>query len=569
MDRQSWLPANEWQLTYTIQIPIVRFAWSEFAVRFVPEKSGAVTLSLRGPWEEVAPGSGNIYKQEVLWDALQTTGTANLNGSFEMISGGVITGWSGGVSQTSSASAPAVEGQRMARTWHDGSMSRNLNVSAGVPVVLQFFARACVPPSFSDMKPISDRHTPAHQTALKFMRGVNFGNSLELPPDTASRLTYTSKDFAQARMEGFDHVRVPVAWQHYTGPAPSHTISASIFPQVDFMATNALAQGLGVIVDVHNFDEFFLDPPAFTNQLYAIWRQVAAHYADAPPTLVFEILNEPRDPTTTTMMNPIFAEAIRQIRATNPQRTLFIGTGAFNGISELNNLILPDNDSNLIATVHTYDPFLFTHQGLSWAGTDAAALPGVVFPGPPPKPLVPKATLNEWAANWLKDYNTLPTEKNPSSPAIFRERFQFIRRWSDYYGRPVHVGEFGAFETVDPQSRLNYYREKRRALDEFGLGWAIWDWKAGFHYWKDEAPDPPGLRHSLFPAPELRSRGKGSVELDGAIGKRFLIERLLPLKSPLAWEPISTQVLSAPKLEYTDANAAQNAAAFYRVQWVK
>jgi hypothetical protein len=177
--------------------------------------------------------------------------------------------------------------------------------------------------------------------------------------------------------------------------------------------------------------------------------------------------------------------------------------------------------------------------------------------------------LNEWAANWVRDYNTLPTAQNPSSPAAFRGRFDFIRKWSDYYGRPVHVGEFGAFETVDAESRRNYYREKRRALDEFGLGWAIWDWKAGFHYWKDGAPDPPGLRDSLFPAPSLQSTNKGRLEIEAAVGKQIVIERLSELTPPVNWQPIATQVLSAPKFDFADPDANLNGSAFYRVRWVK
>ena len=31
------------------------------------------------------------------------------------------------------------------------------------------------------------------------------------------------------RAEGFDHVRVPVGWQFYTGPAPDFTFSPEIF----------------------------------------------------------------------------------------------------------------------------------------------------------------------------------------------------------------------------------------------------------------------------------------------------------------------------------------------------
>jgi endoglucanase len=563
MDRQMWLPAAEWPRTYTINLPIARFAWNKFAVQFIPAKSGSVQLSFMGPWDEVTAGSGNIYKQEVLWDALQVTGTTISNGSFETVSGGVISGWSGGVSQTGTAAVPAVDGSRMARTWHNGAMSRDFNVTAGVPVTLQFFARAVIPAGFTDMQPLLSRDTPAHRAARLFMRGVSFGNYLEAPPNWGT-IVYTANDFALARSEGFDHVRLPVAWHHYTGPAPAYTLSNSIYAKVDFLVTNALNHGLAAIVNLHNFDDS--DPPAFTNKFYAIWRQVTAHYTNAPPAVALELLNEPT--ATTAVVNPIYAEALRQIRLISPSRTVFVAPGLLDSITELNLLLLPDGDSNLVATVHNYEPILFTHQGAGWMGDDFATV-GVQFPGPPVVPLAPAAGVGDWVTNWFNDYNTLPTDRNPSSPAVFRGRLQMAKQWADYFGRPVHVGEFGVFIQADAQSRVNFYREMRATADECGLGWAIWDWKAEFHYFKNNQPDPPGMREALFPPPRLRSPDRGLIEFDGAIGKTCVVERTWSLLPPVPWQAVSTQVLAAPVFSYKDSGAGTTGAAFYRVRWLK
>ena len=206
-------------------------------------------------------------------------------------------------------------------------------------------------------------------------------------------------------------------------------------------------------------------------------------------------------------MNPIYAEAVRQIRLTNPTRTIFIGTGAFNGVAELIHLILPDSDINLIATVHTYDPFLFTHQGLPWAGADVATTP-IQFPGPPAFPVIPAAGLSPWASNWLDGYNALPPDRNPCGPA-------------------------------------------------------------GFHYLANGAPDPTGLREALFPRPVLQRPAVGVVQFDAAIGKVYVIERAWGLSLPLSWTPISTQSLATPKFSFTDGGSGEHPAAFYRVKWVK
>lgn len=356
-----------------------------------------------------------------------------------------------------------------------------------------------VPANPPAMKRLLDHHSPAYRAARKFMHGVNLGNYLEVPPGEHWRITFSANELAIMRAQGFDHVRVPVAWQYYTGPAPDFTLSPKIFARVDYVVTNALAEHLAVIINVHHFDAFMKDPAGQTDKLLAIWRQVAAHYAKSPNTLAFELLNEPAGAATTQVMNPIYARAIAEIRRSNPRRTLFVEPGKWGSIEELKNLVLPP-DNNLIVSVHCYDPFYFTHQGATWAGPDTKVT-GIQFPGPPARPLVPDPhlKLNPWVRNWIHRYNTLPTDENPCSPLAFEGKLKLAREWSDYYGRPVQVGEFGCYTKADPASRARFYAAFRRACQRQHLGWTIWDWSAGFRYWDKQQNRPmPGMHAALF-----------------------------------------------------------------------
>ena len=354
---------------------------------------------------------------------------------------------------------------------------------------------------FPEMKRIPRLNTPAHLAARGFMRGANIANYLEVPPAEHWNSPHTVEDLKLIRAQGFDHIRLPVGWHHYCGPAPDFKLSEDIFAKSDQMVTNASALGLNVIINLHHFNEFTTDPAANTAWFEAIWRQVAAHYAAAPPGVAFELLNEPKDAATTVVLNPIFAETIREIRKTNPRRTIFVGPGLWNSPGELVNLRLPDNDDNIIVTLHCYEPMLFTHQGADWAGPDQRVT-GVVFPGPPKVPLVPDPSLDlkPWVRNWLREYNTLPAASNPSGPHAFLGKIQQAKAWSEKCGRPVHFGEFGAFTKADQTSRAHYYAAFRQALDAAGIGWAIWDWKSGFNYWDPKTHRPlPGMREALFP----------------------------------------------------------------------
>jgi endoglucanase len=568
--RQTWIAPGDQPRSFTVNFTIAHFAWTEAAFRFTPASNGTVALTVMGPWEQSA-GGGPIFRQEVLWDACSATNTTLNNGSFELVSGGVPVGWTRPYGDATVITGPPepVDGARFARTWHDGPLRYTLSVTGGVPVTLRFFARAQVPPDFIDMPRITHTNTPAHVMARAFMRGVNLGNYLEAPPGQNWGAQYSTNDFVYIRDEGFDHVRIPAAWHHHTGPAPDYVISNSFFAKVDFLVTNALQRGLTAMINIHHFDDFTTSPDAYTNKFYAIWRQIAAHYSNSPPQLAFELINEPIAAATTARLNPIYAEVIRQIRLSNPERIIFVGPGEWNSINELGSLRLPETDTNLIVTVHCYDPFLFTHQGATWAGNDPRTV-GVIFPGPPATPLAPASGISSWATNWIESYNTLPTEGNPSSGVSFKAKIAFAKQWSDYYGRPVHVGEFGAYSMADTNSRARFYHEIRSVMDTLGLGWAMWDWKAGFRYWEDGPKRPaPGMREAMFPPVKLNSTAPGRIELHEAIGKTFLIERAWFLEAPAIWSPIQTQTLHSTEWVYPDPAATASNAAFYRALWLK
>jgi endoglucanase len=290
--------------------------------------------------------------------------------------------------------------------------------------------------------------------------------------------------------------------------------------------------------------------------------------------VAFELINEPfgsaATNATTANLNRVYVEAIRRIRLTNPTRTIFVAPGDYNGMDELENVMLPDNESNVIVTVHCYQPFYFTHQGAEWTGPDTTTT-NVVFPGPPATPITlkPPAT-NAWVVSWFNDYNTLPAEYNPSSTRAFIFKMQRMRQWADYFGRPVYVGEFGCYAKFTPkQSRLNYYQAVRKVMDEQGLGWATWDWKSGFNYINrlTYQPDPPGMKDAMFPPIQLRATRQGTIESDAAAGKNFVVERRLTLSPTNGWQPVATQTLASPKFLYQDPGTNQNKTGFYRVKW--
>src|SRR5688572_5805022 len=75
--------------------------------------------------------------------------------------------------------------------------------------------------------------SPAEAALKNFRRGANLGNYLEAPPNHDWGAKYSEKDFANIKNEGFDHVRLPIAWHHFSGPSPDFKLDAGIFSKVD------------------------------------------------------------------------------------------------------------------------------------------------------------------------------------------------------------------------------------------------------------------------------------------------------------------------------------------------
>ena len=310
-----------------------------------------------------------------------------------------------------------------------------------------------------------------------FSRGINLGNCLDAPQEGAWGTRISEKHFEMAKQAGFDHVRLPVRFTtpERSDPNPPHTIRPEFFARVDWALDRAAAHGLSIILDLHHFEEIHKQPQAQKARLYALWRQISEHYAARPPQVAFEILNEPNGALEPALVNEITAEALRIIREKNPTRIVFANCYFWANAERLHELVLPANDPNVVAQFHMYQPILFTHQGAPWMDPHFHTL-GVIFPGPPATPVTPvSAATPSWVLDWFRAYNTQPLAQNPGGPRAVFEHFDHAARYVKATGKRVYLGEFGAIDGADSQSRANYLWLVRTEAERRGIGWALWD----------------------------------------------------------------------------------------------
>jgi len=295
-------------------------------------------------------------------------------------------------------------------------------------------------------------------------RGVNVLGYDPLWKDPAKG-RFQMRHFKTIKDGGFNTVRLNLhAFEHMDA---DNRLDPAWLKTLDQVVDAALAQKLTVILDEHDFNVCGEDPAACKPKLVAFWKQIGEHYRDAPDQVVFELLNEPCKGLTDEVWNAWVAELLPVVRATNPTRNVVVGPAFWNNISHLDQLKLPEGDRHLIATVHYYLPMGFTHQGASW------------------NPATP-----ETGVTWGTD----------AERQRMKADFDGVQAWAKAHGRPMLLGEFGAYDKGDMTSRAAYTAAAAREAEARGWAWAYWQFDSDFIAYdigKDAWVEP--IRKALVP----------------------------------------------------------------------
>ena len=310
----------------------------------------------------------------------------------------------------------------------------------------------------------ADKPLSAAEQTAQMKRGVNIIGYDPLWRD-ATQARFKPRHMKIIKDGGFDAVRMVLGAFRFMNDKDE--LPASWFATLDGLVNEALAQKLTVILDEHDFGFCGKDPTTCRTKLRAFWTQVADHYKDAPPQVVFEILNEPNG-AMDAVWNDVHPEMLAVIRKSNPTRNVIIGPPFWNNVSWIDRLKLPANDRHIIVTVHYYLPMSFTHQGARWT------------------PEYEKVTGVTWGT--------------PAEYAAIDTDFDAVQAWAKKNDRPILLGEFGAYDKGPMESRVKYIAAVTRAAEKRGWAWSYWQFDSDFIVYdidKDKWVDP--IYRALMP----------------------------------------------------------------------
>ena len=288
-----------------------------------------------------------------------------------------------------------------------------------------------------------------------------------------------TEDIALIKSMGFDHVRLSVNPQPMMADHRPEEISAEYLGYLDSAVKMILDHGLAVVIDLHPESDFkarLAKDDTFVQEFSDFWRALARHYSGWDRDRVFfEILNEP-ELSDRYRWYGVQAKLAAAIREGAPQQTI-IATGARWSDDDELVFIEPLRDPDVIYNFHFYQPHIFTHQGATWGTYFWHWVKGLHYPSSPESAAktaagVPDAVDRLAVIRYGQDH---------WDAARIDAEVSQVADWAGKRGVSVVCNEFGVYRAnADPHDREAWIHDVRAALEQHGMGWAMWDYSGSF-----------------------------------------------------------------------------------------
>jgi endoglucanase len=314
---------------------------------------------------------------------------------------------------------------------------------------------------------------------FKIFKGTNIAHWLSQSDKRGAERDsfFQEKDVIMIKNLGFDHLRLPIdEEQMWDASGTRHEDAFKLMTNcLDWCAKHQLK----VIVDMHILRSHYfnaLKKPLFNDpkeqeKFYWLWADLSSVLKKYPVSdVAYELMNEPvaGDPEK---WNDLAANAIKSIRALEPERMIVLGSNLWQSAKTFDVLKVP-NDKFIILSFHFYEPFFLTHHHASWTNLKDYTGP-VHYPGEliskaeydslpeVQKPFAKEFVGKVWNIEALEDFMKLPIQKGKD------------------LGLQVYCGEYGVIDGAPVEDKLRWYNDMITVFNKHNIASANWNYKSG------------------------------------------------------------------------------------------
>ncbi len=340
--------------------------------------------------------------------------------------------------------------------------------------------------------------TELQKKAMKYLnKGVSFTNWLEENRKFDGTFKVGKNDIKILSENGFKAIRLPIDLDKYalnrdefvkdaTEKTALKIDSDTLFTVLDSFVEWTREYNMSLTIDYHEYDNSY-NATSASNKRYQVmmaevWKAVAAHYAtNNREDIFYELLNEPdmsEGKVTAAQWTETAQGIIDSIRTVDKKHTLLFGDVEWYSITKLAGRT-PFADTNIVYVIHSYEPFVFTHQGASWSETKD--LKNIPFPYDKTKwpEYSSELGLSSTTPSWVKS-NVLNYYKTGNKETMLNTIYT-AKAWAVKNKVPVIINEFGAYNLKSTaQDRLNYLTAMREICDTLQIPWTHWGYTGGF-----------------------------------------------------------------------------------------
>jgi endoglucanase len=336
-------------------------------------------------------------------------------------------------------------------------------------------------------------------TDFKIFKGTNISHWLSQSEARGAQRDsfFQEKDVVLIKNLGFDHIRLPIdEEQMWEANGTRHEEAFKLMTNcMDWCAKHQLK----VIVDLHILRSHYFNAikkplfnePKEQEKFYRLWTDLSSALIKYPVSdVAYELMNEPvaGDPEK---WNSLAANAVKTIRAIEPDRIIVIGSNMWQSAKTFDVLKVPD-DRNIILSFHFYEPFFLTHHLAIWTNLKEYTGP-VHYPGelitkseydslPAPQQVFAKEFIGKvWNMETMEAMMQLPVQKGKE------------------LGLQVYCGEYGVIESAPQADGIRWYNDVVSIFNKYGIASANWDYKSNsFGLINDKGEQRESMIHAVL-----------------------------------------------------------------------